>query len=85
MKIIYTKHAIKKFKDLKELGITVSKTQIRKIITDPLHRDSLTEYPKIIDSGKFDRNHVLRVVYRAEDAIIIVITFYPTRIGRYFI
>lgn len=83
MKVTYTNHANKKFKDLEKLGIKVTKTLIQKIISGPLHLDTETDFPKIIASGKYYDEHILRVVYRKEGAIIIVVTFYPTRKGRY--
>lgn len=83
MKIVYTKHLDKKLIDLRELGVIVAKHQIRSVLKSPLHLDNERDYPKMIATGKFDASHVLRVVYRIEGDIIIVITCYPTRIGRY--
>jgi len=84
MKIIYTKHAINKFTDLKKLGIIVKKKDIRKIIENPDNIDMDTDPPKIIATGNFGKEHILRVVYRNDGDIIITITFYPARKGRYF-
>ena len=84
MKIIYTKHAKKKFIDLAKLGIVVEKKLIKEIIANPLHTDLETDPPKIIVSGNLNA-HILRVVYKKEDDIITVITFYPTKKRRYFI
>lgn len=81
--IKYTKHAKKKFFDLSELGVKVSKSLIAKIIKDPLSVDTKLDAPKIIVSGDLDKRHILRIVYRKEDDIIVVITFYPARKGRY--
>lgn len=83
MRIIFTDHALKKFKDLSILGFKVSKTQINKVLLDPLQLDYETDYPKIIASGVYDEKHVLRIVYRPENGKIIVITFYPARKERY--
>lgn len=85
MKIIYTKHAQKKFADLAKLGLIVEKKLIKEIIINPLHKDLETDPPKIIASGNLNYLHILRVVYKKEDDIITVITFYPTKKRRYFI
>jgi len=84
VKIVYTKHAVKKFNDLEELGIKVGKRLVRKILKQPVHLDDITDYPNLIASGKLRKNYVLRVVHRKEDDIIIIITFYPAKEGRYF-
>lgn len=84
MKIVYTKHAEKKFKDLAELGIKVTKRQVNGIVKKPIHLDEKEDFPNKIVSGELDERHVLRVVYRQEGDIIIVITFYTTHKGRYF-
>ncbi len=79
MKIVYTKHAAKKFKDLKRLGLFVSRLLVKSIIEHPLHLDEMTGFPKKIANGVLDQTHVLRVVYRQEGDIIMVITFYQQR------
>ena len=84
MKILYTKHAKKKFKDLETLGFKLSKNYIEQIINKPLHIDNQEDYPKIIISGKVDERHVIRVVCKKDRDIITVITFYPAKKGRYF-
>lgn len=83
MKIIYTKHATKKFDDLAQLGIVISKDDLLRIIKNPLYVDSLSDFPNTIATGDLFIFYVLRVVYRAESDKIIVITFYPARKGRY--
>lgn len=82
-KVIYTRHAQKKFHDLAELDIFVTIRQINKIIKKPITIDIVSDYPNKIASGKLDRVHVLRVVYREQNDIIIIITFYPGRRERY--
>lgn len=84
MTIKYTKHALKKFIDLKQLGVIVTKRRIRIIIQKPIHRDTHSDEPNIIATGKLDTQHILRIVYKTEHDIITVITFYPTKKGRYF-
>ena len=85
VKIRYTKHAARKFADLQELDVRVTKSMIRAVITHPYHLDTLSDQPKIIASGILDSHHILRVVYRQQGDIIMIITFYPARSGRYFV
>lgn len=84
MKIVFTLHAEKKFKDLKKLGVTIKKSFVRNVLKNPLYIDYESDPPKKIASGKFSEKHVFRIVFREEDGIIIVITFYPAKKGRYF-
>lgn len=81
MKIIYTKHAIKKFSDLLIFGIKVTKSQISNAINNPKY-DSKDNGNKIAGCD-FDNKHNLRVIYKIEKHAIIVITFYIYRKGRY--
>lgn len=85
MNITFTKHANKKIKDLKVLGVKITKKQILAILKNPAQTDIQSDVPNSIAIGNFDTDHVLRVVYRNEDGILRVITFYPARKGRYTI
>lgn len=84
MKIVFTRHSEKKLKDLKNLGVIIKKSFVKNILKNPLDVDYESDPPKKIASGKFGEKHVLRVVFREENGIIIVITFYPAKKGRYF-
>lgn len=84
MKIIFTRHARNKIKDLEDLGIIIKKSTLENILKNPIHLDSKSDYPNEIVSGHFDKNRILRIVYRNESDIIVVITFYPAKKGRYF-
>lgn len=83
MKIVFTKHANGKFKVLKDVGVIVSKNKVIGVLKRPEKLDLVTDIPNIIASGKLDKDHVLRVVYRSESDIMIIITFYPARRERY--
>ncbi|KKR78363.1 MAG: hypothetical protein UU23_C0001G0127 [Candidatus Curtissbacteria bacterium GW2011_GWA1_40_9] len=69
---------------LKKHNFKSNKTFIKEIITNPDHEDKVSDYPKIIASKSLDSKHVLRVVYKQEDDIITVITFYPAPKGKYY-
>jgi hypothetical protein len=81
MKIIYTKHALKKFSDLRLFGIFITKARIQKTITKPKYRSS--DNSNLIVSASLNECHNIRVVYNRQKSDIIVITFYICRKGRY--
>lgn len=84
MRVIFTYHAEKKFKDLKELNVHATKSLIKRILGKPAHLDTTSDFPKKIASGEFDQTRILRIVYKRKHDIITVITFYPAKKGRYF-
>ena len=84
MKIVFTKHARDKFKMLAKHWFNLTGTDVIKVLENPEHEDKETNLPNIIASKSFDEKHVLRVVYKREDGIIRVITFYPAEKGRYY-
>ena len=57
---------------------------IIKVAKEPEHEDKDSDKPNIIASKSLDERHVLRVVYRKEDEVIRVITFYPAEKERYY-
>ena len=82
LKVIFTKHAANKFEILKRYRFLISEKQVLKTIEKP----DLIDYsrlPLLIAQGKFDKRHVLRVVYKKESEIIKIITFYPGRKEQY--
>lgn len=84
MQISYTRHAaVDKIAILKKHKFRVPKKFVKKVIEHPDHEDK-SNLPKIIASKSIDSKHILRVVYRWEGDIIIVITFYPAEKGRYY-
>lgn len=85
MKIKYTRHAaVDKFLMFKRHKFKVTKKLVKEAIINPEHKDKESDAPKIIASKSIDSRHILRVVYRKEGDIIIVITFYPAEKGRYY-
>jgi len=83
VKIVYTKHALKKFKDLAELKILISRSIVNSIIKEPISIDNFSDFPNKIATGMFDKTHVLRIVYKEEDGKIVIVTFYPGKKERY--
>ena len=84
MKIIYTKHARKKFKMHRDVGIIITGKDVSTTIKDPEHVDYESDKPKTITSKSLKEKLVLRVVFKTDNDIIKVITFYPAQAGRYY-
>jgi hypothetical protein len=82
MRIQFTKHALAKFSVLRRRGVIVTRTQVVDTIAKPVlvDRDRLL---LLIAQSNFDRMRVLRVVYRIEQNVILVITFYPGKKSQY--
>lgn len=78
MPIRYTHHAKQKFIRIKKAGFNVSKEDVEMTLSNPVrveHKEDGTH----IAMNLLDERHVLRVVYRREHDIILIITFYPGR------
>jgi len=80
--VIFTKHAVDKFAILKKHKFLVSKKQVLQAVNKPDLIDR-SRFPLLIGQIQFDKNHVLRVVYKKEYDHIKIITFYPGRIRQY--
>jgi hypothetical protein len=83
MSIRFTQHAERKFKLLLKYGVHISRRKIMDTLLSSEYVDYRTRAPLIIAQGPLDQNHVLRVVYRQEGNIMVVITFYPGRKSQY--
>ena len=83
MKIRFTNHAERKFGILERHGVVVSHERVVQIIRNPTRLDAETRAPLLIAQGPFDERRVLRVVYKIENDMIHVITFYPGRKSQY--
>lgn len=82
MRIRFTKHAIEKFVVLRRHGVLVSRNKVLRTVTSPETIDYRRE-PLRIAQSNLDAAHVLRVVYRTEEATRVIITFYPGRKSQY--
>lgn len=80
--IHFTKHAEEKFEVLKRHGFSVSKSEVIETINIPEMIDE-SRRPLLIVQRKIDKNHVLRVVFKEENGIKKIITFYPGRLKKY--
>ena len=83
MRVVYTKHAAGKFESLRELGIKIRKTDIRNAIKNPDYHGEYIYRGTEFVLKQMNDIYNLRVIFAHEDDIIIVITFHPTKKGRY--
>lgn len=83
MKIKYTAHAQKKFEFFKKLGLIFRKSDIKTALKNPNYSSVDEKRGVSIVLKEIDEKHNLRVVYKENNDIITVITFYATSKGRY--
>lgn len=78
----FTAHAKDKFEILKRHGVIITRRQVMGAV---LHPDVIdhSRAPLKIAQRSFDASRVLRVVYKEERNIKIIITFYPGRKSQY--
>lgn len=82
MNIVFTKHALDKFELLKRHKFAVSKGQVLDTVENPDIIDE-SRLPLLIAQKSIDPEHMLRVVYKHEDGMKVIITFYPGRKKQY--
>ena len=80
--IRFTRHAREKFYILKRHKVKITEKAVRQAIEKPELIDE-SRLPLHIAQIDFDKDHVLRVVYKTENKDKIVITFYPGRKKQY--
>ena len=83
MEVRFTKHAEEKFAVLKQHGLIISRTKVTETVLQPARVDLMSRSPLRIAQSDFDARRVLRVVYKVERDILVVITFYPGRKSQY--
>ena len=82
MKIVYTKHALGKFKHLSIIKLGIKRVHIKQAVTFPDYAGETKEKEVLFVLKNIDDKHNLRVIYTKND-IIKIITFHPTEKGRY--
>ncbi len=80
--IHFTKHAVEKFSILAHHGVVISREQVVETVEHPDVIDRSRMPLKIAQRG-LNRTHVLRAVYREENGMKVIITFYPGRKSQY--
>jgi hypothetical protein len=82
VRVDYTRHARAKFEMLKRHGFEIRPDQVEETVLRP---EAVTPQPggRLLAQKRLTERHVLRVVYREEGDVRVVITFYPGRRERY--
>lgn len=83
MRFTFTKHALGKFKTHKLAGWKFLQRDINEAIKNPYFAGVEEKRGVKFVLRSWDKDHDLRVIYKQENDIITVITFYPTEKGRY--
>lgn len=83
MKIIFTKHALEKFKHPSLIKLGVQKSHVKLALEAPDYSGEIKERKVKFSLKKLDDKHNLRVIYKDEDGIMIIVTIYPIERGRY--
>ncbi len=81
--IVFTKHALGKFQHPSVIKLGIKRRHIKSAIVSPDYFGEIKEQRVKFVLKKIDHEHNLRVIYKKDGAIIIVITFHPAEIGRY--
>ena len=74
----FTYHAKQKFKLVKKAGFPLTRQQVKNTINNPNKIEDRSD-GTFIASKILDSTYIIRVVYRIENDIIVVITFYPAK------
>ena len=82
MKIVFTKHALGKFKHQSVIKLGIKRTHIKQAVTFPDYSGETKEKDVLFVLKNIDSEHNLRVIYTKSD-IIKIVTFHPTERGRY--
>lgn len=82
MTLVLTKHAVRKLRSKEAKKFRISKSKLKTALEKPIFKEFF-ELGVIRIISRLDENHSLVIIYKHEDDIIKVITFYPAEKGRY--
>lgn len=83
VKIVYTFHVLKdSIPRFESLGWKITKAKIRQTIMKPRWR-GVTRFGQPTVMSLMDEGHILRVIFKEENGIIVVITAHIARRGTY--
>lgn len=82
MHYVYKRHAEEKLRETEPKRLHITKKLITKILDTPDAID-MSDEPVRIAMGKLSSHHTLCIVYRYEENVMHIITFFPARRGRY--
>lgn len=78
MRFRFTQHVKQKIVQMQHYGFMVNKTVIKNTINSPVRIEKRSDNTEIATT-LLDTKHCLRVVYRTDNDIIVIITCYPGR------
>jgi len=78
--IYFTRYANTKLDLLNKHNFLITKEMILRVLEHPesVYQSKFSSY--YISEGNLDATHILKVVFKKEDGVIKVITFYPTKL-----
>lgn len=82
MKVVFTEHALEKFKALEIEGWHITKAKIYNTIKNP-RWTGVTRSKQDTAMSPVNTKHIIRIILRREDDIITIVTFHIARRGRY--
>ena len=82
MKIVFTAHALEKFKVINKHGWHITKLKVRQTVRNPRWRGT-SRFGQETAINLLNHQHILRVIIEKENDIIEIITFHPAKRGKY--
>lgn len=82
VKVIFTQHARLKLRIYHAHKVRIAAKDINQVLNSPTIQTE-SDLPVIKVVGELDERHSLVVLYKMQDAKIIIITFWPAAKGRY--
>lgn len=82
MKIIYTKHALEKFRVLEDLDWKITRDKLKETLQKPKW-SGVSRHGQETAMSLVNTKHIIRVIFNREDDTIKVITFHIARRGKY--
>lgn len=80
--VIYTKHAIDKFRTRESKQFKITKKSVEEVVLRATYRQELPT-GVIRAVGKLKQNYSLVVVYKRLNEMVKIVTFFPAEKGRY--
>ena len=78
MQLFFTKHALDKLEVLARHHVAVTKTQVEAAVGSPDTVDT-ARAPLVFVEKTLNETHVLRLAYKQENDVAMILTFYPIK------
>ncbi|MBU0694701.1 MAG: hypothetical protein KKC11_08575 [Candidatus Omnitrophica bacterium] len=82
MEIVFSKHSLEKLEDSTSQKLDINRDTVENVLQNPEITDSC-DYPLMMAIKEFKENLSLCVIYKFVNGKLKVITFFPSRRGRY--